>query len=113
MFRTSGIELRRTGRACRAAIEILVYGKLNSALSAQNSFFVELRGRPNLCGMAQMAFEACKPLAAAFELDRYYIEFAVPVDAARLRINADAFYFFSTYDAHLPVFNVKIFKLKA
>ncbi len=64
-----------------------------SAAAAEDGARVELTLRPDfrrVSGKFGVAFETRKPSAAAFELDRDDIAFAVVVSAPRFSINLDA-----------------------
>jgi hypothetical protein len=86
------IEFAGTSWASGCAAEIFRDRQLMAACSAQNCFRISLIAEPNgrwVISLSRMTFEAREPLTAAFEFDRDYIEFAMPVDAAGVGIDID------------------------
>lgn len=63
-----------------------------AARTAEHRILGKLPAGPNICRMVcdrGMAFKTGVPLQAAFESDRDYVLFGMPVRAARLRIDID------------------------
>jgi hypothetical protein len=103
VLRTARIESAPARGARRAALKILRYRKLVAARTAQNCFGVTLTGGPNfsiVIGDRLVTFKARKPMAAAFEFYRDYIEFAVPVGAPGLLINVYTEHFIAVNHPH-------------
>ncbi len=98
MICTTRIEICIAVRANISAIHIFRDRQLLSANSAKNRFCFKLIRFPNFRPVRRafpMTFKTRKPVAAAFELNRNYIKFAVPMFASRLFINFDAVNFFA------------------
>lgn len=93
MVFAAGIEARAASWALRSTLQIFIDGKFSSARSAEHSFAVPLRARPNgkfVARQFNVAIFAGVVNAAALHFDGDDIECAAVVPAAGLRVEINS-----------------------